>query len=121
MLARKNDTNKSDETNVLELVNAIHALGLLLGIHETAECSLEVLSTWAVGHTTQAWAVPVDLTGLRVEGGLLSGFLLELSRVHTTFQSLGSRPLFPDLGGNGVESLGGCRGIFFLQMSEDGD
>jgi hypothetical protein len=115
------DLDKPDEMGVLELVNAVHALGLLLGINETAECSLEIFSTWAVGHATQARAVPVDLTGLRVERGLLSGLLLKFLRVHATFQRLGGRPLFPDLGGNGVESFGGCWGIFFLQMSEDRD
>ena len=65
-----------------------------------------------MGHTTQAWAIPVNLASLRVKRGRLTTLLLEL---------LGS-PLFPDLGGDGVESLvGGLGGVIFLQVGKDGD
>ena len=64
--------------NALKLLNAVHALGLLLRVHEAAERSLELLSTRAVSHSTQAGAVPVDLAGLGVEGGFLAGLLFEL-------------------------------------------
>lgn len=99
--------------NALELVNAVDALGLLLRVHEAAKGGLELLSARSVGHTTQAWAVPVDLASLRVKRGTLATLLLEL---------LGGSPLFPDLGGDGVESLGGgLGGVIFLQVGKDGD
>jgi hypothetical protein len=61
--------------DVLELLDAVHALRLLLREHEAAESSLELLSTRAMGHTTQARAVPVDLASLGVESALLAGLL----------------------------------------------
>jgi hypothetical protein len=56
---------------VLELVNALHALGLFCGEDEAAERGLELLSTRSVGHAAEAWAIPVDLASLRVERPLL--------------------------------------------------
>jgi hypothetical protein len=98
--------------NILELLNAVNALGLLLGVDEAAERSLEVLSAWPVGHATEARAVPVDLASLRVECGLLASLFLKLLGVQTTFQSGGLGRLrggafLTDLGSNGVEGLGG--------------
>jgi hypothetical protein len=61
--------------DVLELVNAVHALGLLIREDEAAECRLELLSTRAVGHATQTRAVPVDLASLGVESTLLASLL----------------------------------------------
>lgn len=63
--------------HVLELVNALHALGLLVGVDEAAERRLELLAARAVGHAAQAGAVPVDLARLGVECALLVGLLLE--------------------------------------------
>lgn len=66
--------------HVLELVDTIHALGLLLGEDEAAECRLELLAARPVGHAAQARAVPVDLARLGVEGALLVGLGLQLLR-----------------------------------------
>lgn len=63
--------------DVLELVDAVHALGVLLREHEAAEGRLEVLAARPVGHAAQARAIPVDLARLRVEGALLAGILLQ--------------------------------------------
>jgi hypothetical protein len=98
--------------NILELLNAVNALGLLLGVDEAAERSLEVLSAWPVGHATEARAVPVDFSSLRVECGLLASLFLKLLGVQTTFQSGGLGRLrggafLTDLRSNGVEGLGG--------------
>ena len=57
--------------DVLELIDAVHALGLLGGVHEAAECRLELLTTRAMGHAAQTWAIPIDLACLRVECALL--------------------------------------------------
>ena len=38
--------------DVLELLNAVHTLGLLFREHETAESSLELLATRTMGHAT---------------------------------------------------------------------
>lgn len=63
-----------------ELLNAVHALGLLGGVDEAAESSLELLAARAVSHAAQARAVPVDLASLGVEGALGIGLLLESLR-----------------------------------------
>ena len=60
----------------LELINAVHALGLLLRVHETAERGLELLAAGPVRHAAQTGTVPVDLARLGVEGALLVGLLL---------------------------------------------
>lgn len=61
---------------LLELVNAVHALGLGVRVDEATERGLELFTTWSVGHASQARAIPVDLARLWVEGALLTGFLL---------------------------------------------
>jgi hypothetical protein len=61
---------------LLEVVDAVHALGLLLAEDEAAEGSLELVSTRPGGHAAQARAVPVDLARLGVEGALLVGLSL---------------------------------------------
>ena len=66
---------------ILEFFNAVHALGLLGRVHETAKSSVELLSAGTMRHATQAGAVPVNLSSLRVESSLLAGLL---------FQRLGS-------------------------------
>lgn len=72
--------------NLLELVNALNALGLLFAVDEAAEGRLELLTAGTVGHAAQAGAVPVDLSGLGVESTLLGGFLLEgLGRARLKF------------------------------------
>lgn len=108
--------------NIIELLNAVDSLGLLLGVHEAAEGSLEVFSAWAVGHTSETPAVPVDLASLRVECGLLASFFLKLLGVHT-FQSgiLGSLgllggPFLPNLGSDRIESL--RVGIFAILFAD---
>lgn len=82
-----------------------------------------------MGHASETRAVPVDLTGLRVESSLLAGLFLELLRIQATFQSsrlallglLGSSFL-PDLGSNGVEGLGvGIVTILFPDRRKDRD
>jgi hypothetical protein len=35
----------------LEFLDTIHALGLLLGVHETAKRLPELFTAWPVGHT----------------------------------------------------------------------
>lgn len=109
--------------NILELLNAVDALGLLLGKHEAAEGSLEVFSAWTVGHTSETRAVPVNLAGFRVECGLLASFFLKLLGVHTSFQSGGlgtlgllSGAFLPNLGGDRIESLG--VGIFAILFAD---
>lgn len=109
----------SSRKHVLELLNAVHALRLLLRVHEAAERSLELLSARAMRHTTQARAVPVDLAGLGVESGFLASLLLELFRVHASLAGCSS--LFADLRGDGVEGLGRGVGVVFLELGEDGD
>lgn len=66
--------------HVLELVDAIHALRLLLGVDEAAESGLELLAAGPMSHAAQARAVPVDLARLGVEGALLVGLGLQLLR-----------------------------------------
>lgn len=61
--------------DVLELLNAVHTLGLLIREHEAAESSLELLATRTMGHATQARAVPVNLSSLGVESALLASLL----------------------------------------------
>lgn len=61
--------------DVLELLDTVHTLGLLGRVHKAAERSLELLAAGAVGHTTQARAIPVDLSSLGVESALLVGLL----------------------------------------------
>lgn len=75
--------------DVLELVNAVHPLGLLLRVHKTAERRPELLAARAVRHAAQARAVPVDLARLGVEGALLARLVLERLRG----ARLGSGPL----------------------------
>lgn len=65
--------------NLLELLNAVHALGLSFRVDEAAEGALELLATRAIGHAAKAGAVPVDLTRLGVECALLAGLLLQVS------------------------------------------
>jgi hypothetical protein len=57
--------------NALEFVDAVHALGLLGRIYKAAERCLELLTTRAMSHTAQTWAVPIDLACLWVECTLL--------------------------------------------------
>lgn len=59
-----------------ELLDAVLAFRLLLGVDEAAEGGLELLSAHAVGHASETWAVPVDLPRLWVEGGLGRVFLV---------------------------------------------
>lgn len=93
-----------------------------------------------MGHTAQAWAVPVDLASLGVESGRL-GWLLRVNSnlgVHLHSSSIGGsdlggrrislrlRPgsglLFTDLGGDRVESgEGRIVGFLFLRLTEEGD
>lgn len=54
-----------------ELVDAIDALGLGLGVDKAREGRLEVLAAGPVGHAAEARAVPVDLARFRVERRLL--------------------------------------------------
>lgn len=108
---------KSDLEYSLELLNAVNTLGLLRGVHEAAECRLEFLSARAVGHATQARAIPVDLASLRVERSFLTSFLLESPSIYATLQAIRFRGwwcwlrlrmgdlLLPDLRGDGVEGL----------------
>lgn len=121
--------------NVLELLNAIDALGLLVRVHEAGECCPELLSARAVGHTAQAWAVPVDLASLRIESGRLWGLLRVNSNlgVHLHSSSIGGRRiglrlrpgnglLFTDLGSDRVESgEGRIIGFFRLRLADEGD
>lgn len=95
--------------NILELLNAVNALGFLLGVHEAAEGTLEVLSAGSVCHATKTRAVPVDLASLRVECGLLASLILELL-------GLRSGPFLPDLGSDGIEGLG--VGIFAILFAD---
>lgn len=82
-----------------------------------------------MGHASKARAIPVDLTGLRVECGLLTSFLLELLGVQSTLKSSGlallglrGSPFLPNLGSNGVEGLGlGIIASLFANGSKDGD
>jgi hypothetical protein len=91
--------------NVLELVDAVHALGLLLGVDEAAECIAELVAARPVGHAAQARAVPVDLARLGVECALLVRLSLEsLDAAVGCGLRLGVR------GGGG----GGARGLLFL-------
>ena len=64
------------ESDLLKLVDAVHALGLSIGVDEAAECGLEFLSARTVGHASEARAIPVDLTSLGVESTLLASLLL---------------------------------------------
>jgi hypothetical protein len=126
--------------NVLELLNALNTLGLLVRVHEAGECCPELLSARAVGHTAQAWAVPVDLASLRVKSGRLGGLLRVNSNlgVHLNGSIGGSsdlrgrridlrlRPgsglLFTDLGGDRLESgEGRIVGFLLLGLAEKGD
>lgn len=66
--------------DILELLNAVHALRLLLGEDEAAESLSELLAARSVSHTTEAWAIPVDLAGLLVESTLLAGLLFQILR-----------------------------------------
>lgn len=66
----------STQSNVLELVDAVHSLGLLLGVHKTAKRRLELFTTRPVSHTAQTRTIPIDLSGFRVESALLIRFLL---------------------------------------------
>lgn len=66
----------SESPNILELINAVHALGLLLGVNETAKGRLELLPTRPMRHAPEARAVPVDLACLGVEGALLLRLVL---------------------------------------------
>jgi hypothetical protein len=75
--AQSNPKRVQESPNVLELVNAVHALGFLGRVDEAAESRLELLSARAVSHTTKARAIPVDLARLGVERTLLLSFLLE--------------------------------------------
>lgn len=71
--------------HLLELVNAVHALWLLLREHKAAECRLEILATRPVSHAAEARTFPVDLTRLRVEGTLLASlFFQSCGRLRTT-------------------------------------
>lgn len=63
--------------HVLELLNAVHPLGLLGRVQKAAKRRLEVLATRPVRHAAQARAVPVDLARLRVERALLAGLGFE--------------------------------------------
>jgi len=63
--------------DLLELVNAVHALGLLGGVHEAAERRLELLTTRTMSHAAQTWAIPIDLACFRVESALLVCLFLE--------------------------------------------
>lgn len=56
--------------HVLELVNAVDTLGLGFGENEAAECLLEFLATWAIGHAAKTGAIPVDLSRPFIESGL---------------------------------------------------
>lgn len=66
--------------DVPELLNAVHALGLLLGKDEAAESFSELLAARSVSHTTEAWAIPVDLAGLLIESTLLACLLFQVLR-----------------------------------------
>jgi hypothetical protein len=93
-----------------------------------------------VGHAAQAWAVPVDLTSLRVERSRLGGLFRVNSNlgVHLHSSGLGGnslrgrhiglrlRPdsslLFTDLGGDGVEGgEGRIFGFLILRLADKGD
>jgi len=65
------------DVDVLELVDAVHALGLFSGVYEAAERRLELLTTRAMGHAAQTWAIPIDLACFRVECALLICLFLE--------------------------------------------
>lgn len=54
-----------------ELFDTVDALGLFRAVNETRERGLEVFTTRAVRHATEARAIPVDLAGLFVVSGLL--------------------------------------------------
>jgi hypothetical protein len=58
--------------NLLELVDAVHPLGLLGRVHKAAKRRPELLPARPVCHTTQARAVPVDLSSLGVVRRLLA-------------------------------------------------
>lgn len=112
--------------NILELLDAVNALGFLLGVDEAAERSLEVLSARTVSHTTEARAVPVDLASLGVECSLLASLFLKLLGVQTTFQSGGLGSLrggafLADLGSNGIEGLGAGVIVILLFRREERD
>lgn len=66
--------------DVLELFNAVHALGFFLGEDEAAESLSELLAARSMSHTTEAWAIPIDLAGLLVESTLLAGLLFQVLR-----------------------------------------
>lgn len=63
---------------VLELLDAVHALGLLGAEYEAAKRRFEFLATRPVGHASQARAIPIDLARLWVERALLSRLLFQL-------------------------------------------
>lgn len=71
-------SNSSSGDSILELIDAVHPLGLLIRVDEAAERGLELLAAGAVRHSTQARAIPVDLARLRVKCALLACLLLEL-------------------------------------------
>lgn len=54
--------------HVSELVDALDAFGLGLGVDEAAEGLLELGAARAVGHSAKAGAGPVDLARFGVEG-----------------------------------------------------
>jgi hypothetical protein len=64
--------------HILELVNAVHAFGLLFREDEAAESLSELLAARSVSHTAKAWTVPVDLAGLLVKGTLLASLLFQI-------------------------------------------
>lgn len=89
-----------------------------------------------MSHSTQAGAVPVDLAGLRVEGGFLAGLLFELlGRLHGALAEGellcwglfgiglggGGFPFFADPGLDGVEGGEGFFGGVFLKLVVEGD
>ena len=58
----------------LEIVDALHPLGIFLREDKAAECGFELLSACSVCHPAETGTVPVDLAGLFVESALLRGF-----------------------------------------------
>lgn len=73
-------TGSPGDLRVLKLVDAIHALGLFLGVHEAAKRGLELLAAWPMCHTTQTGAVPINLSSFGIEGRLLTAFFLRRFR-----------------------------------------
>lgn len=74
------DAELRDEGTILKFLNAAHSLRFLLRIHKAAKGSLKLLPARPMCHTSQARAVPVDLSCLWIKRALLIRFLLQLLR-----------------------------------------